>query len=287
MHKLREALEAVGHQLGLSETLRGKARRRSKKFRERAEANHDLQLVTQDRADKARANGHIALAEQLGHKAKRAKHRAEQSHYKAIYWRGRIKVHSQRIHKLTARKDELEAEAAKLERESGAHIDGQEAKGGSPKERWLLWWATAVANCANATRRNFYSMSGAWDIRRELVGGPKSNSRSDCSSTVAGGCKGTGLPDINGTNFTSGWTQTMLEQHNGWKIVSKAAMMIKGWGVVVYLRYPGDKTGHHTEAFTPALGASEQTSGHGSDPVDHSIIDLFGDGLYACLIHNS
>lgn len=287
MGKLKEALEEVGHKLGLSKALRGKARRRAKKFRERAEANHALQLTTQTRADAARAAGHPALAEQLGRKAKRAQHRAEKGHYKAIYWRGRIKVHTQRIHHLAADQTSLQAELQKLEAEHGAHIDGQEAKGGTPEQRWLLWWSTAVTNCAKGIRRNFYSMAGAWDILRELVGGPASGSRSDCSSTVTGGVKGCDLPDINGTDFTGGFTGTFLAQNNGWRYCSKAAMMKKGWGVVVYLRYSGDTTGHHTEAFTPAPGAPEQTSGHGSDPVDHGIIDLFGDGLYQCMIHNA
>lgn len=286
MGKLREALESLGHRLGLTETLLGKARRRSKGFRERAESNHDLQVALQHRADAARANGHRALAEQLGRKAKQAQHRAQRSHYKAIYWRGRIKVHVQRKHQLETDKAALEAEVKKWEGEHGPQVVGNEVKGGTPEKRWQLFWATACLNCAKVIRKNFYSMEGVWDILRELVPGPLFGHRSDCSSTVTGGVKACGLPDINGTNFTSGFTGTFLGQHNGWKIVSEAAMKKKGWGVVVYLRYAGDTTGHHTEAFTPSPSSPDQTTGHGSDPVDRGIINLFGDGLYACLVHN-
>jgi hypothetical protein len=287
MARIRSALDAIAHSLGMSERLLARAQNRYKANRKRAFVAHNQQQRAREKAEKYDHYGpgeNQAKGEALLKEAERHGHVAYKNHARAQFWLGRIKALTQRIHGLKVDQAKLEAELAKWRAEHGAHVDGNKVKGGTPKQRFLLECLTSVANASKGLRTAFYSMEGAWDILHELVGGPRHGHRSDCSSTVTGWVKGAGLPDINGTDFTSGWTETFLQQNNGWKIVSEAEMRRRGWGVIVYLHYRGDTTGHHTEAFTPSESSPDRTCGHGSAPVDFGVVDLFGDGLFACLV---
>lgn len=287
MARIRSALDAVAHSIGLSEPLLARAQNRYRENRKRAFIAHNQQERARKKAEKCLHSGpgeNQAKGKALLREAERHGHIAYKNHARAQFWLSRIKALTQRIHGLKVDQAKLEAELQKFRAEHGAHVDRNAVKGGTPRQRFLLECLTSVANASKGLRTAFYSMEGVWDILHELIGGPRHGHRSDCSSTATGWCRGAGLPDPNGEDFRAGYTGTLLGQHNDWRIVSEAVMRRRGWGLVVYLRYPGDTIGHHVEAFTPSESSPDRTCGHGSDPVDFGIVDLFGDGLYACLV---
>jgi len=271
MAKLKAALAAVAEKLGLNQKLLARAQRRYQANRKRAYKAHAQQVAAQAKADELRATG-AARAETVDREALRHSHVAYKNHQRAQYWLGVIKRLTQRIEGLEADQEKIGAEIKKLR----PKVKGNEVVGGTPKQRWFLACLTSVSNCSNGTRRNFYSQAGGWDISHELVGGPEYGERSDCSSTVTGWAKAAQLGDPNGTEWTGGFTGTLVGEHNGWKEVSLAAMRKKGWGFVVY----GEGSGHHTEAFTPSKDSPDRTSGHGSAPVDFGTVFLFGPNEY-------
>jgi hypothetical protein len=283
--KIRTALAEVADKIGLTEPLLRRARKRARKFRECAEREHKRQIKYQRRADECRRTteegGYPSpeLAERFDRRAARCRHRAERSHLKAVYWRGRIKAHVQRLKHLRKSQAELEAELVEFQKQHGVTIAGNKASGGTPGQRWKAVCIASVKNCASGKRRNFYSMSGAWDIDSVIAPGEEYGQRSDCSSTVTGWALAAGLPDPNGEDWHGGYTGTLVGEHSGWKNVSRSAMESKGWGYVVY----GGGVGHHVEAY---IGPGDRTAGHGSAPVDFGVIDLFGGGDYRCFIYD-
>jgi hypothetical protein len=278
MGAIREAVAALAEKLGLTDRLLRRARRRTASFRERAAREHRRQIDGQTAADLFRTEGDEAAAAKNDRKAARCAHRAYRSHLKAIYWRGRIKVLVQRREGLRRTQAELDAELAEAIAAAKATLRGNRATGGTARERWRLVCLASVANCSNGKRRNFYSMSGAWDIDHVVVPGEEYGERSDCSSTVTGWAKAAGLPDPNGEDFHGGYTGTLVGEHNRWHKVSVTELRKKGWGYVVY----GGGTGHHVEAY---IGPGDRTAGHGSPPVDFGVIDLFGDADYRCYVY--
>jgi len=299
MARLEAALAALKEKLSPNRRLLATARRRYKANRKRAYKAHEQQLAAQKKADELRAEAQTYLrfdenedqakgerllrrADALGEEAKRHAHVAYRNHVRAQHFLGVIKKLNRRIRGFKTRLVHIEGEISKLR----PKVNGNVVEGGTPKQRWMLTFLTMVANCANGTRRNFYSMTGLWDILKELVGGPEYGHRSDCSSTVTGGAKAAGLPDPNGQNWQSGWTMTLMSESNGWRMVSEAAMRKKGWGYIVYVRSWEDREGHHTEAYTPSKEDPDRTSGHGTDAVDFGTVDDFGDGLFRCFIYD-
>jgi hypothetical protein len=276
MSKIRAALDAVAHTLGLSQKLLGRAQRRAKKFHRKAKHNLHERDKAKRQADRYRALNHPARAAAEDAKAGRCEARRARSSAKAQFWTGRVKVLTQRIHGLEVRQDKLSAE---LKRLTGPRVEGNRVKGGSSGERWRAACLTAVSNCASGRRRNFYSQSGSWDVKHEIEPGPAYGERSDCSQFLTGMAWSARLPDPNGADFTGGYTGTLIGQHDGWIRVSRSHMERKGWGYVVY----GGGTGHHTEAY---IGPGDRTAGHGSAPVDFGVINLFGDGDYSCFIYD-
>lgn len=279
MSQLRERLEALARSLGVNRALLGRARRRTKTFRERAEANEAKQTKAQEKADGFRLARAAVKAERQDRIAARCEHRAARSRAKEAYWRGKVKVRLQRVRGLKVKQAALEAELAAELKKHKVTIKGNKATGGTAGQRWRAVCKASVANCASGRRRNFYSMSGAWDIDSVIVPGEEYGQRSDCSSTVTGWALAAGLPDPNGADWSGGYTGTLVGEHNGWRQVSRPAMVKKGWGYVVY----GGGVGYHVEAY---IGPDDRTAGHGSAPVDFGVIDLFGDGDYRCFIYD-
>jgi uncharacterized small protein (DUF1192 family) len=274
MARIRHLLAQVQEKLGLNETLLARAQRRYKANRKRAYKFHNQAIKAHELADRNRAEGgyNATQAPFVDQKAARLHVKAFRNHKRAEYWLGVIKKLTQRIAGLDADIKKIEAERKKLR----PKVNGNKVEGGTPKQRWMLACLTSVANCANGKRRNFYSQTGSWDIDHELVGGPEYGHRSDCSSTVTGWAKAAQLGDPNGSNWTGGFTGTLVSESNGWKQVSLAALRKKGWGYIVY----GSDLGHHTEAFTPSKDSPDRTSGHGSSPVDFGTVFLFGPSEY-------
>jgi hypothetical protein len=280
MGRIRDLLNDVAHRIGLAKALLNRARRRHKALRMRAEANHEGQLKAQMEADELRAEGDLAAAEWKDKVAGRCEYRAIRSHNKALYWKGQIKLIMRKLKKLGENREELEAELAAWIAEHGVQIQGNKATGGTPKQRWIAVCIQSVKNCADGTRRNFYSQLGGPDFKHEIAPGPKYGKRSDCSSIIAGWAWSADLPDPNGGDYDPGatmYTGTLVGGHNGWKQVGEAEMKRRGWGFVIY----GGGTGHHVEAY---IGPGDRTAGHGSPPVDFGAIDLFGDGDYRCFV---
>lgn len=273
MARLKHLLSQVAEKLGLNQKLLARAQRRYKANRKRAYKAHNQQIKAQERADSFLKFGpgvNQVKGEEATRQANRYAHVAYKNHLRAQYWLGVIKKLTQRIEGLEADQGQFQAEIKKLR----PKVNGNEVEGGTPKQRWFLACLTSVANCSNGKRRNFYSMSGSWDIDHELIGGPEYGNRSDCSSTVTGWAKAAQLGDPNGSNWTGGYTGTLISESNGWKETSLAGLRKKGWGYIVY----GGGVGHHTEAFTPSKDFPDRTSGHGSSPVDFGTLHLFGSG---------
>lgn len=277
MGKLRHLLDRINARIGRTEAATRRAVKRYKKFHARTVSNHEQQKRHEKEADLARRKGEPAKAERHDRKAARCQHRAERSHGKAIYWRGRVKKLRAETEHLTVRKDEVEHELQKWLREHGPRIEGNKVVGGTPEQRWRAAALASVANCSNGKRRNFYSQAGGWDVTHEIAPGPSYGERSDCSSYVTGIAWSADLPDPNGEDFRAGFTGTLKTAAGPWKRVSVEQMKRHGWGYVVY----GGGVGHHTEAY---IGPGDRTAGHGSPPVDFGTINLFGDGDYTCYV---
>lgn len=278
MHKLREALESVAHKIALTKPLLGRARRRGKKFGERAAREEAARLAAQEAADKARQ--HPKLARELDRKAARCEHRRVRAEAKATKWRSLMHLRLGRFHDLQAEEAKITAEITRYRKEHGVDVKGNKVTGGTPGQRWRVALLLSCKNCSANKRRNFYSMSGDWDIDHELVGGPHYGNRSDCSSTVTGWAKACGFPDPNGERYGGGYTGTLMRAAGDWREVSRSEM--ERAGKPAYIVYGGG-VGHHTEGY-PTHG--DFTCGHGDARVDHGVIDDFGDGDLRCFIYD-
>lgn len=281
MAKIKARLAKILQKLTSDEAQLKKARRRYKTERGRAKENHAKQMEFQKRADLAsgEASGgyaNNANAQALTDAAARCAHRAYKSHLRAQHYLGRIKELNRKIAGINTHKVKIESELKDWKKEHGVVVEDNKVVGGTPGQRWKACLLASVANCSNGKRRNFYSMTGSWDIDHEIVGGPEYGHRSDCSSTVTGWAKACGIPDPNGKDWHGGYTGTLIGQHNGWKQVSQHYMETSGKpGYIVY----GPGPGHHTEGY---LGPGIRTAGHGSAPVDFGVVDDFGDGVLRC-----
>lgn len=273
--KLRERLAALAKALGIQKALLARARRRYATFHKRAFRAMKQKESAWEAADKLRSDGHDAKARRKDKKAGRFERVEVRNRTRKHFWLGRVKILARRVKGIKVEISDVEAELAEWIKTHGVQIKGNKATGGTPGKRWLAVWAAMVINCSRATRRNFYSQSGSPSIRHEIEPGPSYGCRSDCSSTLTGAAWSANLPDPNGNRFNGeGFTGTLIGEHNGWRGCSLAELREKGWGYIVY----GSGDGHHTEAFTPSKSDPDRTSGHGSSPVDHGTLHLFGAG---------
>lgn len=280
-HKIDE----IEKQLGLTHGALDLAQSRYKAKRKAAFVAHNQQIHAEHAAD-ARRGRHSAKAHaqerHFDEVAGRKKVVAIRNHAKAEYWLGEIKRRQQIIHGLEVRDDKLEAAARRYEAHHGLHVAGNKVVGfGKPFERWVLAGETAVANCSSGHLRNFYSMTGGgFRVQHCLVGGPRHGERWDCSLFVTGLAWSTGLDDPNGTNWTGGFTGTLVGAHGRWHETSLQGMFnARKPGYIVY----GGGDGHHTEAWCPRMEGDKivdyyRTAGHGSPPVDYGTVHLFGSG---------
>lgn len=310
--KLRAGLEAVARAIGIQKALRAKAVRRMRarhkdqeKYERQAKAARESATKLRKEAAKALKYGpdeDQAKGERLIRKAQRkerkAEHldaKAEKQKREAIAYKGAAKRKTQQIHKLRVRSDQLEADLKHWEATHGPHVgkDGKVA-GTTDKGEGFIWVNKRIAaECASGARPTFYAMEGSgYNVTHALLKGSQPHTgqmpgqRSDCSLFGGECCLASRLPDPSDLHYKAGYTgsalQAALDGKNGWKVVSEHEMRKKGWGIVIYLRWPGDTVGHHWEDYVGEGG--DMTIGHGSAPIDPGVINLFGDGLYACLI---
>lgn len=289
MAKIKAALEAVARALKIQHALRFKAVRRMRaRHHEQAKAERQAERIGKE-ADAARAAGDQAKAERKDRKALRLAAKAEKAKHEAIVWKQRALRKAQQIHRLDVRRETLEKRLAEMKPHVGK--DGKVAGAKSLGEGFIFVNRYIAAKCASGSRPNFYSMVDAgFNVAHALLKraqkhiGQLLGERSDCSLYGTECCLAARLPDPNGTHWKSGWTMTALEQHNGWHIVSEDVMRKRGWGIVIYLRWPGDREGHHWANYIGEGGI--ETMAHGAPPVAPSVIDAFGDGLFVCLVLN-
>lgn len=265
MAAAKKALTEILDSLGLSRRLLERAQHRYGVQHQRAIENHKAQKVAQGKADHFRRESDTTTADKYDAKARRCSQRAYKSHLKAQAWIGRIKTLTVRIEGLEADRTRREIELRELRKT--VKIKGNTATGGSKPERLKTLALESAKRCAAGRRRNFYSQTGAWDVKHCLTG-ESYGERSDCSSWATSVYNSAGLPDPNGENFGGGYTGT-LGDHG--REVSRASL--KPGDLVLY----GPKPHHHVEMY---VGPGEKTIGHGSSPVDPGVIDLFGDGDY-------
>lgn len=260
---IRKALDAIVKAFGVQRPLLARAQRRYQANRKRAFKANEQKKAAQGSADRLRREGHRERAERKDKKAQRLEVVATKNHQRAQFWLGRVKVLTQRIHKLELDQVKLQKELAEL----GPNIVGNRATGGTKQERLKAVALKSASECAAGRRRNFYSQAGSWDVEH-CITGESYGERSDCSSWATSTYMAGGLPDPNGADYSGGYTGTLIA--NG-KRITRA--QLKPGDLVLY----GGGTGHHVEMF---VGPGNRTIGHGSAPVDAGVIDLFGDGDY-------
>lgn len=278
MSKLKKRLAAIGEKLGVNRVKLRRARKRRKHFTARAIRKHNRALAAEVEADRRRANGHTGR--KMDRVAQRRHRHARQASDRAQWWVARIKELLRKIDHLEKSEAELQAELDVLAKKHKLKFDVEKntVTGGTVKQRFRGAALLAAKRCANGKRRNFYSQPGRYTVGQVFTG-EKPGERSDCSQFVTSVCKAAGMADPNGTDWSWGYTGTLVEEEGGWKKATESALRAKGWGFVVY----GSGTGFHVEAY---VGPGDRTIGHGSAPIDEGRIDLFGNGNYRCYVHN-
>ena len=93
------------------------------------------------------------------HRAGAFKKRAEHSHVKAVYWKGRVRRDADAIDALEALEDKLEADLAKWIKEHGVTFEGHnKVIGGTAPQRSKAAQARAMLNYRNGDQPGYYSM---------------------------------------------------------------------------------------------------------------------------------
>lgn len=285
LKKLRGKLQALTHSLGIQEALHKRAVTRMKARHAGQKKAERQAQAAREAADKIRYTYQWndykrRKAERKDRKAGKLDVKAEREKTRAVFWRGRARTIAKRIEKVDDSIDTIKKQIAKL----GPTVDGNHVKGGDEFERWLLCLNTMALNCSKGLpegRRNFYSMSGSWNVDHPIHPGEAYGERSDCSQTQTAAIKACGFPDINGEDFRGGFTGTMQRAAGRWKEVSLNRMLkARRPAVIVY----GSGNGHHTEGWCPSIADDGsfidpmRTVGHGSAPVDPGTVHLFGPG---------
>ena len=272
MATIEQRKAGLEHSLGVQKPLRERAvrrmaaRHRGQKLAERrAEAFHGV-------ADKLVKEGRTQAANKRSHEARKLEIKAERECSRAVFWKGRARILTQRIEGIEANLEEINRKLLNLKPRISTENPNKVIGGRDKGERFIFAAHLSVRNCTERVRLNHYSMSGSgFDVQHTIVPGPSYTERDDCSLYFTGLCWSAGLPDPNGLKWTAGYTGTLLGEHNGWRLCTLAQLRAKGWGAVIY--GPGDA--HHVEAYI-GEGKTDLTAGHGSAPVDYGTVHLFG-----------
>jgi hypothetical protein len=271
--KLKAALTAVEDKLGLNERLLKKARRRHKTFRVRAEVEHKAQIEHQEHATRLRAEGgqNAAEASIVERKAARCQHRAERSHNKSVYWKGRIKQQVARVHHLERSEAEIKAELRKWKKEHGVLIHGSKVMGGTARQRLKAALLRAMLNYRNGSLAGYYSQTGGPRDYLHAIYHYALERIWDCSTFADGVYLCCGLEAPSGPNTLTAGGFTGTEGEHGKRVPESQAQV---GDLVLY----GPVPHHHVEVVLDP--ARKTTVGHGSPPIDEGVFDLFGDDDY-------
>jgi cell wall-associated NlpC family hydrolase len=272
MRKLKAALTALEDKLGLNERLLSKARRRHKKFRLRNEAElkrRDAHTQTAHGYDTYGPNEDQVKSDRYLRASLRCQHRADRSHAKAVFWKGRIKQQVARVHHLEKSQADLKAELSKWKKEHGVEIHGNKVTGGTARQRLRAALLRAMLNYKEGRQPGYYSESGLARVYSRMLEKMPFGHIFDCSTFADGIYDCCELTDPSATDYTEGWTGT--EGEHGKRVSESEAQV----GDLVLF---GPQPHHHVEVVLDP--ARKTTVGHGSPPIDEGIFDLFGDGDY-------
>jgi hypothetical protein len=239
------------------------ARRLHKHFREEAEREEKGLLAAQKRGDQGAADRH--------------ERRRLRAHHKALYWKREIRETQRKIKHLSKLEHELEADLRKLEKH--VHFEGEnKVRGGTIPQRLKAAQARAMLNFRKREQPGYYSMSGAVRDYLHALWHYALGRIWDCSTYVDGTYVVCGLTPPSGphTLTEGGWTETQLA--HGRRVREAEA---RDGDLVIYLKSPGDREGHHVEEIYDH--SRKLTSGHGDEAINLANggdYDLFGDGLY-------
>lgn len=267
MKEIRQHIQRVADKITGRKADLAKSRRRHKVWREHAESQDE-------KAVRARANGHARRAGRIERAAKR-------SHTKAIYWKGRVRRDKAALPQLEALESKLEQDLAQYIKEHGVTFEGpNKIRGGTYEQRAHAVQVKAMSNYNKGdatTGSAYYSMSGGpRDYAHTIFHYPQGRIY-DCSTYADGTCYVTGDPSPSGPDGfrVGGYTGTELEFSH------KVAGEVKCGDLIVFLRYSGDTVGHHVERVLDPK--AKTTTGHGDSAINigcNGSWDLFGDGLY-------
>jgi hypothetical protein len=162
---------------------------------------------------------------------------------------------------LARRKAQVAYALRVLRRRRGVRISGNTVTGGTPRQRVVAAAHRSAYLHAMGKRPSFYSQDGGWDVAHGITGESRGK-RSDCSQWYTAMFHSAGLPDPNGNGYSGGYTGT-LAAHG--RYISRSEL--RPGDAVLY----GPAPHHHIEMYT---GPGETTIGHGSPPVDKSVIHM-------------
>jgi hypothetical protein len=271
--KIRKLLAAVEKRLGLIQLGINRAYVKQTRKRQLAERNEESARKASTAADRARANGRPRRAARWDKAAAKSRANAQRNRAKARWWIGRIKDLKIKREGREKVRRELKQELAKLEaKRIKIDVEANKITGGDAGDRFRAACLLSAKRCASGKRRNFYSQPGSFSVNRCLTG-ESYGQRSDCSQWITSVCWTAGLDDPNGTNWTAGYTGTMLGGHGKWTECDRATLLSKGWGYVIY----GSGSGFHTEAY---VGPGNRTIGHGDAAINAGDLDMFSPRRY-------
>jgi hypothetical protein len=260
----KEKITKVDAKTGKVSASLANAQRRWKHYHDFAVKTYAQSQKRQEKADELRERDQPEKAAEVDREAMKLEAQSMNAHGKAQEWISKVKQLKQRQEGLEDTEEMLRARLEKLREQKGPKIKGNKVVGGTPEKRLQVCMLASAANCRSGKRANFYSQVGSFDIQHS-ISGPSRDHRDDCSSWFTSVYWSSGLPDPNGTGYTSGWTKTLAD--HGKQISREEARRTPG-AAVLFGSYPF----HHVEA---AIGdGTEETIGHGSSPVDPGTFDL-------------
>lgn len=139
-----------------------------------------------------------------------------------------------------------------IEQAEGVQINGNTAKGGTPRQRLRAVALAAAEAHRTGRRKSFYSQAGSWTVDYAITGEPRGY-RSDCSQWVTSVYHSAGLADPNGNAYKGGYTGTLYNH-------GRPTTNPQPGDLGLY----GSPPGHHVEMYV----GDGRFVGHGSPPVD-------------------
>src|SRR5262249_39949129 len=140
-------------------------------------------------------------------------------------------------------------------------------RGGTPNQRQRAASLKAMKNYQEGKQPGYYSQEGAYPDYAHSIAHMPGGRRYDCSSWRDGINYCCGLESPSGGEYKAGgYTATELAFS---KRISRSE--VRPGDGIVYLRYPGDMVGHHTEIVDDV--EKETTIGHGDEAINSGVFN--------------